>query len=72
MEIIKINTEYIKLDNLVKFSGITATGGEAKKLINSGLIKVNNEIITQRGKKIKDKDIIEFKDRKIEVRFIES
>lgn len=49
---IKINTPFIKLDQLLKFSGLCSTGGEAKEVILSGLVKVNGEIVLQRGKKI--------------------
>ena len=58
---IKIETEFIKLDQLLKFIGLTQTGGHSKMLIQEGLIKVNDEICLQRGRKIKknDKIIIE-------------
>jgi len=55
----KITTEFIKLDSLLKFSGVTETGGEAKELVQNGMVKVNGEICTQRGKKIRSGDIIE-------------
>lgn len=56
---IKINTEFITLGNLLKFAGTTATGGEAKELIENGKVKVNNDVCTMRGKKIKNGDIVE-------------
>ncbi|NLV77365.1 MAG: RNA-binding S4 domain-containing protein [Tissierellia bacterium] len=62
MKEIEINTDIIKLDQLLKFAGITQTGGESKILINKGKVMVNGEIIKQRGKKIKKGDIIEIKD----------
>lgn len=62
MKEIEINTNIIKLDQLLKFAGITQTGGESKILINKGKVMVNGEIIKQRGKKIKKGDIIEIKD----------
>ena len=52
MNIIKINTEYIKLDALLKYSGIADTGGYAKILITEGKVYVNGDICTMRGKKI--------------------
>lgn len=55
-EKIKISTEFIKLDSFLKFSAIVQTGGEAKVLISEGLVKVNGEICTQRGKKIRNGD----------------
>lgn len=62
MKEIKINTEIIKLDQLLKFAGITQTGGQSKMIINDGLVTINGEIVKQRGKKVKKGDIIEIKD----------
>jgi ribosome-associated protein len=59
MEIIEINTEYIKLDQLLKFVGIADNGGFAKIIIQMGDVKVNNEVTLLRGKKIKNGDIVE-------------
>lgn len=53
---IKITTEFIKLDALLKFSGLADTGGEAKLMIQNGEVKVNGEICTMRGKKIRSGD----------------
>lgn len=52
-EEISIRDEYIKLDSLLKFSGIVETGGMAKEIISLGKVKVNGEVCTQRGKKIR-------------------
>ena len=52
MEKIRINTEFIKLDALLKFAGLCETGGEAKELIQGGAVKVNGEVCTMRGKKL--------------------
>ncbi len=57
---IKINTPFIKLDQLLKFSGMCSTGGEAKEVILSGLVKVNGETVLMRGKKIYPGDEILF------------
>jgi len=57
---IKITTEFIKLDQLMKFTSMVQSGGEAKILIAQGLVLVNDEICTQRGKKIRSGDFIEF------------
>ncbi|ACD23566.1 RNA-binding S4 domain-containing protein [Clostridium botulinum] len=67
MNKIKINTEIIKLDAFLKWSGIASLGSEAKIYIQEGLIKVNGEICLQRGKKLKAGDIIEFEDEKFEI-----
>ena len=55
---IKITTEFIKLDSLLKFSGLTETGGVAKEIIQQGLVKVNGEVCTMRGKKIRCGDVV--------------
>ena len=49
MDKIEINTEFIKLDAFLKFSGMCETGGEAKLCIEDGLVKVNGEVCTMRG-----------------------
>lgn len=60
MKEIKITTEFIKLDQLMKFADLVQSGGEAKLLIAQGLVLVNGEICTQRGKKIRSGDQVEF------------
>ena len=55
---IKISTEFIKLDQLLKFSGIIGNGSDAKFLISDGQVEVNCEIATQRGKKIRPGDVV--------------
>lgn len=52
MKEIKINTEFIKLDQFLKWAGIVGSGGNAKEMILAGNIKVNGEVVLQRGKKI--------------------
>ena len=54
MENITIETEFIKLDALLKFAALTATGGEAKQVIADGMVAVNGETCTMRGRKIRD------------------
>lgn len=60
MENIKINTEYIKLDQLLKWAGWTDTGAEAKMVIAEGKIRVNGETELRRGRKIRPGDMITF------------
>lgn len=67
-EIITINEEFIRLDNLLKFSGVASTGGQAKFLIQNEQIKVNGEICTMRGKKMRAGDTAQYEDKIIEVR----
>ena len=54
---IKIHTEYIKLQELLKFAGAVETGGDAKLIILEGRITVNGAICTMRGKKMRPGDI---------------
>lgn len=67
-EIIKIDTEFIRLDNLLKFAGAVDTGGAAKFVIQDGQVKVNGEVCTMRGKKMRDGDKAEIEDFLIEVK----
>jgi ribosome-associated protein len=64
MEKININTEYIKLDQLLKYVNAVEGGGMAKNVILDGLVKVNGEIVLQRGKKLREGDIVEFNNEK--------
>lgn len=64
---VKITTEFIKLDQLLKFSGAVAIGSEAKELILEGKVSVNGEICTQRGKKIRSGDIVKVNGNEITV-----
>lgn len=56
---IQITTEFIKLDALLKFANAVATGGEAKQIVQDGLVKVNGEVCTMRGKKLRPGDVVE-------------
>ena len=68
MEIVEINTEFIKLDQLLKWANFTASGVESKMFILNGEVKVNGEVETRRGKKIYDGYIVEFNGEKIKVK----
>ena len=57
-ENIKITTEFIKLDALLKFASLVGSGGEAKQLIQDGQVLVNGEVCTMRGKKIRPGDTV--------------
>lgn len=59
MREVKIDTEFIKLDQFLKFESIAGTGGEAKNMITDGMIKVNGNIEKARGKKLRKGDIVE-------------
>lgn len=64
---ISITTEYIKLDALLKFSGLADTGGEAKILIQDGQVLVNGEVCTMRGKKIRSGDNVRIGEEEVTV-----
>lgn len=68
IEKVVINTEFIKLDQLLKWANFTGSGVEAKIFIQNGEVKVNDTVETRRGKKIYDGDIVEFAGEKIVVR----
>ena len=53
---IQIKTEYIKLQDLLKFAGAVETGGDAKLIIQEGRVTVNGETCTMRGKKMRPGD----------------
>ena len=53
---VKITTEFIKLEALLKFEGMAETGGDAKERIQAGEVTVNGEVCTMRGKKLRPGD----------------
>lgn len=57
-ETVRIDTEFIQLQAFLKFKGIAETGGQAKEFIQDGIIRVNGEICTARGKKLRNGDIV--------------
>lgn len=67
-DIVNITTEYIKLDSFLKLVGVCGTGGEAKNLILCGGVKVGGAPCTQRGKKLRDGDVVNVGDVAYEVR----
>jgi ribosome-associated protein len=52
------NDEFIKLDQFLKLAQVTQSGGEAKHLIRSGLVEVNGQVETRRGRKLRDGDTV--------------
>ena len=67
MEKIKIDKEYIKLDQLLKLANIAQSGGHAKLLILSQQVRVNGAVAIERGKKIRSGDIVTFEASEIQV-----
>ncbi len=62
-----ISSEPIELYKLLKFESMVASGGEAKHVIDAGLVRVNGQVETRKRKKIVSGDIVEFDDEKIRV-----
>ena len=57
---VSIATEFIKLESALKFANATESGGMAKAVIQEGLVKVNGEVCTMRGKKLYPGDKVSF------------
>lgn len=57
MNVLKIKTEYIKLDQALKYSGLCESGAFAKDIILSGSVTVNGKVETRRGKKLYSGDV---------------
>lgn len=68
IEEINIRDEFIKLDSLLKFAGVTETGGIAKEIITDGKVKVNGEVCLMRGKKIRSGDSVVIDEIELEIR----
>ena len=64
---VPICTAFIKLDSLLKFAGLTETGGEAKTLIQEGEVLVNGQVCRQRGKKLVPGDVISIGEEKVRI-----
>ena len=67
MEIVRIKDEFIKLGQVLKLAGLVDSGVDAKLVIQDGLVKVNGEIDTRRGRKIVAGDIVEYQGSKVKV-----
>ena len=57
-ETVYISTDFIQLQSFLKFEGISETGGQAKEFIQDGIIRVNGEVCTARGKKLRNGDVV--------------
>lgn len=67
MEIIKLREDFIKLGQALKAAGLVESGVDAKFVIQDGLVKVNGQIETQRGKKLVAGDEVEFDGQQIKI-----
>ena len=67
-KIIDLKKDHIKLGQVLKAAGLVESGVEAKIVIKDGLVKVNGEIETRRGKKLYDGDIVSFEENEIKIK----
>ena len=69
MNNIEIHTEFIKLQDLLKFANLVESGGFAKEVIQGGEVQVNGEVCTMRGKKIRPGDVVLFEGQELTVSY---
>lgn len=67
MTTVKLRDEYIKLGQVLKAAGLVSSGLDAKIVIQNGMVKVNGEVETQRGKKLYDGAIVEFEGEQVKI-----
>ena len=65
--VFQLKDEFIKLGQLLKAAGCTDDGVQAKYVVQEGLVKVNGEIETRRGKKLREGDIVTFQDMEVTI-----
>ena len=69
MKTITITTEFIKLQDLLKFANLVETGGMAKECVQCGEVLGNGEVCTMRGKKIRPGDVVSFEGQELTVTY---
>ncbi len=69
MKMVTITTEYIKLQDLLKLADAVSTGGEAKIRVQEGEVLVNGAVCTQRGRKIRPDDTVDYHGLLLGVRY---
>ena len=69
MKMVTITTEYIKLQDLLKLADAVATGGKAKIRVQEGEVLVNGAVCTQRGRKIRPDDTVDYHGLLLGVRY---
>ena len=67
METLKLRDDFIKLGQALKAAGLVESGVDAKFVVQDGLVKVNGQIETQRGKKLVAGDVVEFDGQSIKI-----
>lgn len=72
IENVTLKTEFIKLDQLLKFANAAESGGMAKEMILDEIVSVNGDICTMRGKKIRSGDLVtvDFEDETIDIKVL--
>ena len=69
MKTITIHTEFIKLQDLLKYANLVESGGMAKECVQGGEVTVNGEVCTMRGKKIRPGDVVSFDGEELTVAY---
>ena len=69
MKEISITTEFIKLQDFLKFASLVSTGGEAKIVISEGEVTVNGETCLQRGRKLRPGDVVRYRGQELTVSY---
>lgn len=69
MRTVTITTEFIKLQDLLKFANLVESGGEAKECVQGGEVMVNGQICTMRGKRIRPGDVVVFEGEELTVAY---
>ena len=69
MKTITITTEFIKLQDLLKFANLVETAGMARECVQGGEVLVNGEVCTMRGKKIRPGDVVSFEGQELTVTY---
>lgn len=67
MEVLKLKEEFIKLGQAMKAAGFVENGGEAKQVIQEGLVQVNGETDTRRGRKLYAGDVVQYEGRSLTI-----
>ena len=62
-ETVAIITEFITMDKLLKFSGVTDTGGQAFLMVEDGIVKLNGKLVTEKRKKVFPGDVVNIEDQ---------
>lgn len=67
MEVVHLKDGYIKLGQALKAANLVESGADAKAVIQEGLVMVNGEVDTRRGKKLVEGDIVEYNDNAVKI-----